>query len=551
MQAPSSKSKKALLLGVGGVVLLGLAGYYTLTSPTLWSMTHPKRDVADQGPADIENGRVMFVAADCATCHATPGQGDMTRLGGGRTLDTKFGLFRMPNISPDPDTGIGAWTQDDFIRAVREGVGRKGENLYPAFPYTSYQRMTANDLRDMFAYIKTLPPVANAVAAHELKFPFTMRRGIGVWRLAFLDGAPLPDMPPLPDMKKADAARPDSGAALMERGRYLVEGPGHCVECHSPRTVMGNIPGSKRFGGGPTPEGTAYFPNISPDETGIGFWAANSIKDYLRTGISPIGKRAGGDMKEVIDNTAQLSERDRLAMAVYLKTVSAVDMPGPGMPEPNRTTKVVMLPPELTVRKKVALPVSTATEIARADTVYVSHTKAFALDKANIGKTDAADGKVLGAAALRVLQRDGGKLQVRLDGWQVSGADSAFYAQQGQRIMQAVLGPAAIAQVERRNAVTDAATGQQWSENSLTVWIDDEGLNAKLPELWQSGAQLFNSACAVCHALPDSHHYLANQWIGNLNAMKRFTALSDDEYRLLLAYLQNHSKDVGASQSSH
>ncbi|WP_413207423.1 c-type cytochrome [Rhodospirillum sp. A1_3_36] len=543
MHSLTTSTKKRLLVGTAGIAILGCVAFFALTSPTLWSLTHPSRDTADSGPADLENGQTMFIASDCATCHATPGQDDKLLLGGGRQLNTDFGIFTMPNISPDKEHGIGDWTVEEFVRAVREGVGRDGENLYPAFPYTSYQRMTANDLRDLFAYIKTLEPVAKDAPPNDLKFPFNIRRGIGVWRLAFLDGRPLGETPET----VSEAAPKGTGAALLERGRYLVEGPGHCAECHSPRTVIGTIQEGQRYGGGVTPEGTGYFPNISPDETGIGYWAVNSLKDYLHTGISPINKRAGGDMAEVIENTSQLSDHDRLAMAVYLKSIPPVDRPAPGQPEPNFTTEVVALPPELTVRKKANIPVTEPDKVVATKVAYTAHTKSFSLDKNNVGAADHEDGKILGASKLNILRHEGDKIEVRLDGWQVAGADSVLYAQQGQRITEAVLSPAAIATITRGASITDPATGQDWTEASVTFWVDTEGLNSSLPNLWQYSSNLFSTSCAVCHALPESEHFLANQWIGTLGAMKRFTSLSDDDYRLLLAYLQNHAKDTDSA----
>ena len=524
-----------------GVLLAGVAGFVVLTSPVTWSLTHPTRDVADAGPADLDNGQRIFLAGDCATCHATPGQPDQTKLGGGRVLDTAFGRFHMPNISPDRVDGIGGWTLEQFTRAVREGVGPggimpDGQNLYPSFPYTSYQRLNANDVRDMYAYIMSLPPVAGQVPGHELKFPYNIRRGIGVWRLAFLDGQPLPDAP-------ATQTAPDPHQAVLARGRYLVEGAGHCAECHSPRSVMGNVIADSRYGGGPTPDGHGHFPNISPDETGIGFWSVNAIANYLETGISPIGKKAGGDMEEVILNTAQLPREDRLAMAMYLKTVPAVDAPGPGRPEPNRTPTVVML--DRPAGKAPVLPTSPAAALADAKVVHVVTTKPLFLDPGRIGTAGAEDGKLLGGARLAVLARDGDRIQVRLDGWQAVGAEQVFYAERGQRILLAVLGDAAMAAVSREAPVDDPATGQAWAQASLTGWIDGQGLHADLPALWGYAGDLFNASCATCHSLPHPDRYLANQWIGNLNAMKRFTSLGDDQYRLLLAYLQNHSRDVG------
>jgi mono/diheme cytochrome c family protein len=538
-----SSKRGRLLGGVAGLAALGAAGFLVLTSPWLWSATHPARDVADAGSANLENGKFIFTAGDCATCHATPNQKDRLKLGGGRALDTAFGRFYMPNISPDPKDGIGGWSLAEFTRAVREGVGPGGElpdgrNLYPAFPYTSYQRLSANDVRDLFAYIKTLQPVAGRAPAHDLAFPYNLRRGIGLWRLAFLDGRPVDD--------QSAAARPATAlstqAELVERGHYLVEGAGHCAECHSTRAFTGAIAAGMRYGGGPTPDGKGYFPNISQDDTGIRFWAANSFVNYLKTGTSPLNKTAGGDMAEVIANTSALPINELRAMAAYLKTVPGVDRPAPGQPQPNRTPQIVMIPLQ---HHDVVLPTSDAAEIAKADTVYVVNTKPFYLDEAGVGAKGSESGKLLATARLKILDRKDNALKVRLEGWQVDGVPSAIFGMQGQRMMVGVLDDAAIGKIERGPKVA-SASGAAWSPVGLTFWIDGTGLNTGLADMWSYSSNLFNSSCGVCHSLPEPHQYLANQWIGNLGAMRRYTSLTSDQYRLLLGYLQNHAQDVRA-----
>jgi len=551
--ARSDERPKSLILRLFlGACVLGIVGYFVLTSPWTWSLTHPSREVASLDGADLENGRMIFLAGDCATCHATPGQDDPLRLGGGRELDTEFGLFRMPNISPDEEDGIGGWTLAEFDRAVREGVapgGIDGQNLYPSFPYTSYQRMTAEDVRDMYAFIQSLEPVAGRADDHDLKFPFNMRRGVGLWRLVFLDGDRLPEGNPGPLPVADDASDPYSPVTIdapedviLARGEYLVEGPGHCAECHSPRTMLGTIKGGMRFGGGATPDGHGHFPNISPDETGIGFWSANAIANYLKIGVSPIGKRAGGDMEEVVANTSQLSDADRLAMARYLKTVAPVDLPAPGLPAPNRTSQLVML--EKSGESARQLPTSPADEVGAASSAFIVHTKSFSLEEAG----GEEDGKLLSGTQVAVVEEDGDLLRVRLEGWQLVGAEAVLYAKQGQRILQAVLGEPAVAALKADETVTDPDTGQEWVSVSLEGWVDKTGMLVDGNELWSFTAEMFNSSCAACHSPPDPDHFLANQWIGTLGAMKRFTSLEPDAYRLLLVYLQNNAKDSGAKE---
>ena len=173
------------------------------------------------------NGERIFYAGGCASCHAAPeakGE-DKLKLAGGLELNTPFGLFRVPNISPDPETGIGGWSTLDFVNAVMRGVSPGGAHFYPAFPYASYARMRIEDVIDLKAFMDTLPPVSNRVAGHELGFPFNIRRGVGLWKRLYLSDAPV--------LALADASE------AVRRGQYLVEGPGHCGECHTSRDFDG------------------------------------------------------------------------------------------------------------------------------------------------------------------------------------------------------------------------------------------------------------------------------------------------------------------------
>jgi mono/diheme cytochrome c family protein len=526
---------KRWAVGIAVLALIGFAVFLGLTSPLVWQWVHPAREVASEGAADLGNGKTLFIAGDCGTCHASAGQKDATKLGGGQALTTGFGTFYMPNISADPTNGIGDWTTAQFTTAMREGVSPHGDNEYPALPYTSYQRMSSNDLRDLLAYLKTLPPVTGKVRDHDLSFPFTMRRGVGLWRLAFLDGKPSVD----------DASK----SAAWNRGHYLVEGPAHCAECHSPRNLAGSIVSAKRFSGGADPSGTSYTPNITADETGIGYWSRNEIASYLKDGVSPINIKAGGDMAAIIANTSRLSDDDRQAIATYVKSLPGVDSPNKGIPEPNRTSTIRMLPAaddQVAVSKLAAISAEPAEEIAKAATLYVVATKGLFVN-APANATTPEDGKLFGATKLAVVGRSGSLLQVRIDGWQQAGSDTAIYALRGQRIVQAVLGPKAVSTVRRSTAVHDAATNQDWFPASLTAWVRADGVNPDLGKVWAYTAGLYGDTCAACHALPSPDAYLTNQWTGTLAAMKRYASLDDAQYRLLLAYLQYHSKDVGVA----
>jgi mono/diheme cytochrome c family protein len=282
----------------------------------LWLITIPQSVSAGAlGPhtPSLENGKTLFVIGGCASCHATPEQKDRTLLGGGMPLKSPFGTFYPPNISSDPKDGIGGWTEAQFLSAMHSGTGPGGHQLYPSFPYTSYQRMTFGDLRDLFSYLKTLPAVEGRVRDHDLPFPFNVRRVVGIWKALYLDGIPF----------QPDPNKPDD----WNRGAYLVNGPGHCAECHSPRDPLGGIIEEQRFAGGPNPEGKGWVPNIT--QKGLGEWSAKDITWLLQSGMTPDGDSVGSNMAEVIRNTEQLSDSDRMAIAVYLKSLPPVDGPPP------------------------------------------------------------------------------------------------------------------------------------------------------------------------------------------------------------------------------
>jgi mono/diheme cytochrome c family protein len=286
----------ALLAVVGG----GLGLY--LTQPSRL----PAAALTPRTP-DLANGLTMFNVGGCYSCHGTPKQEDRTRLGGGLALTTPFGTFKVPNISSDPTHGIGSWSELDFVNAVVRGVGRDGEHLYPAFPYTSYQRMRLDDVRDLFAYLKTVPPVATPSEPHQLGFPFNIRRGLGLWKLLYVDGKAF-----VPDASKSDQ---------FNRGAYLVEGPGHCAECHSPRNLIGGIDPQRRFAGGVDAEGKGWVRNITQHPDGIASYTEKDIAYLLETGFKPDYDAVGSSMAEVAENTAKLSAADRAAMAVYIKAL--------------------------------------------------------------------------------------------------------------------------------------------------------------------------------------------------------------------------------------
>jgi mono/diheme cytochrome c family protein len=292
------------------VAMLAVAG-----AAVFWLVTRPVTVAAGTlGPhtPNLDNGKTMFHAGGCASCHATPDQDDRTKLGGGLGLKSPFGTFYAPNISSDRKDGIGAWSEADFITAMREGTSPDGRHYYPAFPYGSYRRMRAEDMRDLFAYLRTLPAVAGRVRDHDLPVPLRGRAVLGGWKFLFLDGQTFE-----PDANKS---------AQWNRGAYLVNGPGHCAECHSPRNALGGIVEHQRFAGGPDPEGgDGWIPNIT--QAGIGSYSERDIEQLLESGDMPSGDSVGGAMGKVVRNTSKLPEEDRRAMAVYLKSLPPVQGP--------------------------------------------------------------------------------------------------------------------------------------------------------------------------------------------------------------------------------
>ena len=280
-----------------------------------WLASSPRRldaaTLAAVPEGDAARGELVFWAGGCASCHAAPGSEGEARLqlSGGVELATPFGTFVTPNISPHPD-GIGGWSIEEFANAMMRGVSPDGRHYFPAFPYTSYARMEIGDVADLFAFLRTLPPVAGETPAHQVAFPYSFRRGIGLWKLLYLDSEPIVAI-----ADASDAAR---------RGQYLVEGPSHCGECHTPRSFLGGMDKSRWLAGAPNPAGRGTIPNITPGSSDIGSWSEADIANFLETGFTPEFDSAGGQMAEVVKNQANLPAEDRAAIAAYLRAVPAV-----------------------------------------------------------------------------------------------------------------------------------------------------------------------------------------------------------------------------------
>jgi mono/diheme cytochrome c family protein len=301
-----------LLAGLLVAAILGLGAFWLLTVPR----GLPAATLAALPEGDAARGETWFWAGGCAACHAAErAEGEeRLRLGGGLVLKTPFGSFVAPNVSMHRLYGIGTWSAADFANAMRAGVSPDGRHYYPAFPYASYTRMRDADIADLWAFWQTLPAVDNRPGEHDLAFPYTLRRGLGLWKRAFMTDAPAVEL--------------DTSDPLLARGQYLVEAAGHCGECHTPRNFGGAMDTGRWLAGAPNPEGEGRIPNITGGEGGIGGWSPGEIAYYLETGFTPDFDVVGGAMSAVQRNIAMLSPEDRQAIAAYLKAVPPRDREG-------------------------------------------------------------------------------------------------------------------------------------------------------------------------------------------------------------------------------
>lgn len=254
--------------------------------------------------ADVAHGEVLAGVAGCASCHTAD---DGAPYAGGYAIETKFGTFYGPNITPDPKDGIGAWTEDDFVRAMRRGRSPKGHLFYPAFPYTAFTEMTDGDLADLWAYLRTLKPVAQPDEPHDLHGIYKARGLVmAFWRMVGFHPGPY----------ESDPDRSEQ----WNRGAYLVQAVGHCGECHTPRNGIGVPKKDETFAGFEGPPEKA--PNITPSDDGIGRWSHEDVLSFLQLGILPNGDFVGGGMGHVVyEGTSKLSADDREAIATYLASV--------------------------------------------------------------------------------------------------------------------------------------------------------------------------------------------------------------------------------------
>src|SRR3984893_7974812 len=287
-----STAKLSIVISAAAA-LLGGAGFSRAANPD------------SQAFDQIEKGRYLTTAADCFACHTVPDVGKP--FAGGRPIETPFGVITASNITPDADTGIGAWSDEQFDNAVRKGVRPQAARLYPAMPFPSYTKRSREDVLAIRAYLKTVEPVHQPVEANTLPFPFNIREAMRVWdALYFTEGEFQPD---------------SHQSAAWNRGAYLVQGPGHCTACHTSKTFLGGDKSSDNL------RGFNLQGWFAPDITGgrkqgLGQWSAADIVGYLKSGHNKFTAAIGPMTEEIVNSTSQYSDSDLSAMATYLKSLS-------------------------------------------------------------------------------------------------------------------------------------------------------------------------------------------------------------------------------------
>lgn len=292
------------------LALIGAGIFWFLTTPKTFSPAELAG--IDSHTVDLGNGENLFWAGGCASCHAAPGATDDAKkiLSGGLVLETEFGGFAAPNISSNKANGIGNWSFADFANAMKRGVSPDGRHYYPAFPYASYTHLSLDDLADLFAFMQQLPDSDAESIDSDIAFPFSVRRGLGLWKLLYLSDTPI-----ISD--QALGTDP-----VLQRGRYLVEGAGHCGECHTPRTLAGGMDRASWLEGAPNPDGKGRIPNITNSGDGLADWPEADIAYALESGFTPEFDSLGGSMADVVLNYANVDASDREAIAAYLKHLS-------------------------------------------------------------------------------------------------------------------------------------------------------------------------------------------------------------------------------------
>jgi len=294
------KTVKFLIYAALAGIAAAAGGLFWATSPQELS---PLGAAPQFDPSDIERGEMLAMIGDCSACHTAPGGADYA---GGFGLPTPFGTIYSTNITPDPQTGIGAWSFEAFDRAMRQGIDRQGRHLYPAFPYDYFAKTTEPDMRALYAYFMTREPVVAADKENELPFPFSFRPMLAGWKLLFLDSAPFSPDPALDDEEN--------------HGAYLAASLGHCGACHTPRNLLGAVVRSQRFQGGIAEGWDA--PPLGVHSIAPVAWQLDDYADYLFDGWSESHGIAGGPMTAVADHLYEADEDDVFAIAAWLAAIT-------------------------------------------------------------------------------------------------------------------------------------------------------------------------------------------------------------------------------------
>ena len=275
----------------------------------LFSFASPLQSKA--AAPDVGKGEYLIIAAGCIGCHTTKENFKKgVLMSGGRALKTPFGIFNSPNITPDPTHGIGRWTEANFIEALRNGKSPKGEHYLPVFPYTSFSQMTNEDMRHLWAYMKTVPAIQTQNKPHEALLIFRLRFSLGPWKMInFKAGAFVPQK---------------NKGAQWNRGAYLVRALSHCGECHTPRNLMGGLKDDLHLSGTKGGPDGDTVPNITPHTTGIGDWSDDDLNTLFTIGMLPDGDFVGDGMAEVVENTDKMTTEDRKAIMIYLKSTPSI-----------------------------------------------------------------------------------------------------------------------------------------------------------------------------------------------------------------------------------
>lgn len=337
--------RRIALIVVVLIVAIGAVGYFALIyKPAIAPLPEGQAQTFDA--ALIAHGAQMAAIGDCASCHTAAGGAP---LAGGLPVPTPYGTIYSSNITPDPETGIGGWTEAAFVRAMREGINREGHHLYPAFPFDHFTHVTDDDNKALYAYLMTQVPVKAQPPANQLGFPFNVRGIMAGWDLLFL--------------KQGLLAEDGSQSAEWNRGRYLVEGLGHCAACHTPRNSLGAEDSGQSYAGGPVIDGWYVYP-INDKSPAPGKWDVDSLAAYLKSGFSAEHGASRGPMAQVTARLAEAGDDDVHAMAVYIASLMGNAQAAPASQEPA--------PPILTSGDSLAPPQVIQASADRGALIYAT-----------------------------------------------------------------------------------------------------------------------------------------------------------------------------------